>query len=181
MLPQVLPMLAVAAEPFDSPQYCFEIKYDGVRALASVDEIGWRLWGRERAVYTTRYPELDVLRRLPAGTLVDGELVAFDDDGRPHLRRLLRRHGLADSWRIRHARQWCPVRFVVFDLLYHSGRCLLREPLVRRREMLADVCEKLDVPAVEFSRAVIGAGTTLYQQVVAAGHEGVMAKKLSSA
>ena len=73
------------------------------------------------------------------------------------------------------------MRFVVFDLLYHSGRCLLREPLVRRREMLAAVCEKLDVPAVEFSRAVIGAGTTLYQQVVAAGHEGVMAKKLSSA
>src|SRR5262249_47247615 len=53
MLPQVLPMLAVAAEPFDSPEYCFEIKYDGVRALAGVDEMGWRLWGRERADYTT--------------------------------------------------------------------------------------------------------------------------------
>ena len=86
MLPQVMPMLAVAAEPFDSPEYCFEIKYDGVRALAAVDETGWRLWGRERADYTARYPELEVLRRLPAGTLVDGELVAFDADGRPHLR-----------------------------------------------------------------------------------------------
>ena len=82
MLPQVLPMLAVGAEPFDSPEYCFEIKYDGVRALAAVDEMGWRLWGRERADYTARYPELDVLRRLPTGTLVDGELVAFDADGR---------------------------------------------------------------------------------------------------
>jgi ATP-dependent DNA ligase len=61
MLPQVLPMLAVAAEPFDSPEYGFEIKYDGVRALAAVDEMGWRLWGRERADYTVRYPELDVL------------------------------------------------------------------------------------------------------------------------
>src|SRR5262249_6607533 len=63
MLPQVLPMLAVAAPPFDSPEYCFEVKYDGVRALAAVDEMGWRLWGREQADYTTRYPELDVLRR----------------------------------------------------------------------------------------------------------------------
>jgi ATP-dependent DNA ligase len=56
MLQQVLPMLAMAAQPFDSPEYCFEIKYDGVRALAAVDEAGWRLWGRERADYTTRRP-----------------------------------------------------------------------------------------------------------------------------
>jgi ATP-dependent DNA ligase len=181
MLPQVLPMLAVGAEPFDSPEYCFEIKYDGVRALAAVDEMGWRLWGRERADYTSRYPELYVLRRLPAGTLVDGELVALDAEGRPDLRGLLRRHGLSDPWRIRQARQWCPVRYVLFDLLYHGGHCLMREQLVLRREVLAEVCEKLDVPEVEFSRAVIGDGTTLYQQVVAAGHEGVMAKKLSSA
>jgi ATP-dependent DNA ligase len=82
MLPQVLPILAVAAKPFDSPEYCFEFKYDGVRALAAVEGSGWQLWGRERADYTTRYPELDVLRRLPTGTLVDGELVAFDADGR---------------------------------------------------------------------------------------------------
>ena len=59
MLPQVLPMLAVAAEPFDSPEYCFEIKYDGIRALAAVDEIGWRLWGRERADYTTQRSHRD--------------------------------------------------------------------------------------------------------------------------
>jgi ATP-dependent DNA ligase len=180
MLPQVLPMLAVAAEPFDSPEYCFEIKYDGVRALAAVDEMGWRLWGRERADYTTRYPEIDLLRRLPAGTLVDGELVAFDTDGRPDLRRLLRRHGMTDSWRIRQARHWCPVRYVLFDLLYHRGRCLMREPLVRRRDALAEVCKKLEVKEIGFSCAVIGAGTALFQAVVAARREGVMAKQLKS-
>ena len=122
MLPKVMPMLAVAAEPFDSPDYSFEIKYDGVRALAAVDTTSWRLWGRERADYTARYPELDVSRRLPAGTLVDGELVAFDEEARPDLSRLLRRHGLTDPWRIRKAQQWSPVRYVLFDLLYHGGR-----------------------------------------------------------
>jgi len=181
MLPQVLPMLAVAAEPFDSPEYSFEIKWDGVRALAAVEGRGWRLWGRERADYTARYPELNVLRRLPAGTLVDGELVAFDADGRPDLRRLLCRHGLTDPWRIRQARHWCPVRHVLFDLLYHAGRCLTHEPLVLRRELLDEVCEKLDVTEVEFSPVVIGAGTAFYQSVLAAGHEGVMAKLLKSA
>jgi bifunctional non-homologous end joining protein LigD len=180
MLPQILPMLAVPAAPFDSPDYAFEIKYDGVRALAAVEEGGWRLWGRERADYTARYPELDVLRRLPAGTLVDGELVAFDADGRPDLRRLLRRHGLADPWRIRQARIWCPVRYVVFDLLYDAGHCLMREPLVQRSEALAELGEKLDLPQVEFSPTVIGAGTAFYQTVLAAGHEGVMAKQLTS-
>ena len=179
MLPQVLPMLAVAAEPFDSPEYCFEVKWDGVRALAAVDESGWRFWGRERADYTARYPELDVLRRLPTGTLVDGELVAFDADGRPELRRLLRRHALTDSWRIRQARHWCPVRYVLFDLLFHAGHCLMRVPLVWRREELAEVCKRLD-GVVEFSPAVMGAGTALFQAAMAARHEGVMAKQLRS-
>ena len=181
MLPSILPMLAVPAAPFDSPEYCFEIKWDGIRALVAVEVTGWRLWGRERADYTARYPELEVLRRLPAGTLVDGELVAFDADGRPDLRRLLRRHGLTGSWRIRQARHWCPVRYVLFDLLYHAGRCLVREPLVRRREVLADVCHRLDSADVRLSDGVVGQGRALYAAVVAGGHEGVMAKHLASA
>ena len=131
---------------------------------------------RDKAKWT----ELDVLRRLPAGTLVDGELVAFDADGRPDLRRLLRRHGLTNAWRIRQARHWCRVRYVLFDLLYHAGRCLLREPLARRREVLAEVCQRLDASDVQFSVGVIGTGTAFYQAAVALGHEGVMAKHLGS-
>ena len=57
MLPRLLPMLAVPAAPFDSPEYGFEIKWDGIRALAAVEPGRLRLWGRERAEYTDRYPE----------------------------------------------------------------------------------------------------------------------------
>ena len=180
MLPRLLPMLAVPAAPFDSAEYSFELKWDGIRALAAVETAGWRLWGRELADYTARYPELEVLCRLPVGTLVDGELVAFDADGRPDLPRLLRRHGLTDPWRIAQARHWCPVRYVLFDLLYHAGRCLLREPLARRRLLLAEVCERLDLGQVQFSDAVVGQGTALYVAALAQGHEGVMAKRLAS-
>ena len=60
-----LPMLAVRAEPFDADDYVFEVKWDGVRALAGRDRQGWRLWGRELAAYQERYPELEVLSRLP--------------------------------------------------------------------------------------------------------------------
>ena len=181
MLPQVLPMLAVPATPFDSPEYSFEIKWNGIRALAAVEAAGWRLWGRERTDYTARYPDLDVLCGLPAGTLVDGELVAFDADGRPELPRLLRRHGLTDPWRIRQARHWCPVRYVLFDLLYHAGRCQVREPLARRREVLAEMCRKLDAAEMRFSEGMVGPGMALYAAALAQGHEGVMAKHLASA
>ena len=181
MLPQLWPMLAVTAAPFDSPEYSFEIKWNGIRALAAVEAAGWRLWGRELADYTGRYPELEVLRRLPAGTLVDGELVAFDADGRPDLPWLLRRHGLTDPWHIRQAPHWCSVRYVLFDLLYHAGRCLLREPLARRREVLAEVCKRIGAADVRFSEGVVGLGRALYATALARGHEGMVAKHLASA
>jgi hypothetical protein len=85
-------------------QECFDA--DPLPATERWRGRGWRLWGRDRADYAGRYPELDMLRGLPVGTLVDGELVAFGAHGRPELRRLLRRHGLTDPWRIRQARRW---------------------------------------------------------------------------
>jgi ATP-dependent DNA ligase len=173
-------MLARPAAPFDAPEYSFEVKWDGIRALAAVEATAWRLWGRARADYTARYPEFEVLRRWPAGTLVDGELVAIDPDGRPALTRLLQRHGLTDPWRLSQARRWCPVHYVVFDLLYHRGRCLLHQPLARRREELADLTDRLGLDEVVFSAGVVGRSTALYAAALAQGHEGLVAKRLAS-
>jgi ATP-dependent DNA ligase len=180
MLPQLAPMLAVPAAPFDSPQYVFEVKWDGVRALAAVEAGGWRLWGRGLADYTARYPELAVLRQLPPGTLLDGELVVLAG-GRADLARLLARHQLVAADRIRWAPRWCPVQYLVFDLLYHAGRCLVQEPLRRRRALLAEVCAERALPGVHFSAGVVGSGQAFYAAVVATGHEGVMAKALAAA
>jgi ATP-dependent DNA ligase len=173
-------MLATPAAPFDSPDYVFEIKWNGVRALAAVETWGWRLWGRQRADYTARYPELGVLQALPAGTLVDGELIVLQD-GRPNLPALLRRHQLRDPWRWRQAPRWCPVHYVLFDLLYHRGRCLVHESLTWRREILAEVCVTLALPNVWFSAGVVGSGPAVYAAVLAQGHEGVMAKHQAAA
>jgi bifunctional non-homologous end joining protein LigD/DNA ligase-1 len=173
-------MLATPAAPFDSPDYVFEIKWDGVRALAAVETAGCRLWGRQGVDYTARYPELGVLRALPAGTLVDGELIVLQA-GRPNLPAMLRRHQLCDPWRWHQAPRWCPVHYVLFDLLYHRGRCLLAEPLTRRRAVLADVCAALALPQVQFSTGVIGSGQAVYAAVLAQGHEGVMAKHQATA
>jgi ATP-dependent DNA ligase len=118
--------------------------------------------------------------RLPAGTLVGGELLACAADGRPDLPRLLRRHSLTDPWRIRHAQQWCSVRYVLFDVLYHAGRCLVQEPLAWRRDVLAALCQRFDAAEVWLSEAVVGQGRALYAAAVAHGHEGVLAKHLTS-
>jgi hypothetical protein len=132
------PMLAVRSEPFDSGEFLFEVKWNGVRALAACDGGGWRLWGRELADYRDRYPELEFLRQLPPGTVLDGEVVLCRQ-GVPDLEAVLARHSLSQPRAIRHLSQTDPVTYVVFDALFVQGRCLFGEPLYRRRAALTEV------------------------------------------
>jgi DNA ligase D-like protein (predicted ligase) len=168
-----LPMLATAAAPFDSDDYVFEVKWDGVRALAGVSTGQWQLWGRQGVDYTSRYPELAVLRRLPAGTVVDGELVVMQR-GRADLPALLRRHQRRTP--LRPDYQGLPLTYVLFDLLCYRGASMFNETLVRRRELLRALLDRVDDPMLAYSDAVVGCGRAFFEQVVAQGHEGVMAK-----
>ena len=179
MNPPLRPMLATSARPFDSDEHLFEIKWDGVRALAAVDGDQWRLWGRQGADYGDRYPELAVLRRLPSGTIVDGELVVLAD-GRADLNAVLRRHQLRSPDKVRHAGGRTPVHYLLFDLLRHHGRSLLEEPLARRRAVLAEMTAQVREPRLVFSAGIVGPGRELFERAVAAGHEGVMAKHVTS-
>jgi bifunctional non-homologous end joining protein LigD len=174
-----LPMLATAAQPFDSDAHVFEVKWDGVRALAAVTTDRWQLWGRGCTDYTGRYPELEVLRRLPAGTVVDGELVVLRQ-GLPHLHALLRRHALVQPERIRHGSRHWPVHYVLFDVLALRGHSLLAEPLRRRRAALEELVNELGEPVLGFSAGVIGPGQEFFAGVVRQGHEGVVAKQRAS-
>src|SRR5271154_6825399 len=99
-----LPMLAVAGAPFDSPEHLFEVKWNGIRALASSTGSDWRLWGRDRADYGGRYPELAFLKGMRAGTVVDGEIIRLRA-GLPDLDAILGRHQLVQPERIRHRSQ----------------------------------------------------------------------------
>ena len=140
---RLLPMLAVASAPFDSAEYLFEVKWDGVRALAAGGPGGWSVWGRDVADYSARYPELAVLGRFPAGTVLDGELVRWGPDGLSNLGAILKRHHLTNPARIEQASRSQPVCYVVFDLLHLRGRSLLGEPLQRRREALQELLQRL--------------------------------------
>ena len=174
----LLPMLATACPPFDSEQHLFEVKWDGIRALAAIDTRGWRLWGRNGSDYTERYPELDVLRRLPSGTVLDGELVVLKG-GRADFPALLRRHQhhRAD---LRPLDRRPPIHYVAFDLLLDKRQSLLRAPLDQRRQRLRDRLESVDDSIVAYSEGVVGCGQEFFAQIVAQGHEGVMAKHRAS-
>lgn len=180
MTASLLPMLAVAGKPFDAPDYLFEIKWDGVRALASVDRDGVRIWGRELSDYGQRYPELEeTLRQLPDGTILDGEIVVLRE-GRADLPEVLSRHQLTSPSKLRLASRQCPATYVSFDLLQDHGRRMLDQPLVERRRRLTALVESVSSSRLQFSEGLVGSGSALFQQVIAAGHEGIVAKKLTS-
>jgi DNA ligase D-like protein (predicted ligase) len=179
MIERLLPMLAVSSPPFDSPEHVFEVKWDGVRALAAVEASGWRIWGRERSDYTQRYPELESLRSLPAGTVLDGELIVLES-GRAAFATLMRRHQLVNGRKIQEASRFCPVTYVVFDLLYAGGQSLLGRPLCERRQRLQELVGQQPHCRLAFSDGLVGAGRDFFQKVVEQGHEGVLAKHLGS-
>jgi len=179
MMEPPAPMLAVAAEPFDSPEHLFEIKWDGIRGLALVQQRSWRLFGRGEAEYAERYPELDVLRQLPPETILDGELVRLRG-GKADFSAVLRRHQLTGARKIRWAAQHEPVTYVVFDLLRIRGRSLIRQPLRDRRRRLEELLSTASTRCLLFSQGVEQTGQSFFAHVVAQGHEGVMAKRLDS-
>jgi len=109
-------MLAVRGEPFDSRSTCLKSSGTAWRAVAAVEGGRWQLWGRDLADYQLRYPGLELLRRLPAGTVLDGELVVLHN-GRPTLEGILHRHQLVSPRKIQYASRQRPVTYVLFDLL----------------------------------------------------------------
>jgi DNA ligase D-like protein (predicted ligase) len=175
---QIRPMLPMpAAEPFDSVSHCFEVAWDGVRALASVDGGGLRLWGRTLRDLTRQYPETQLLQELlPLETVVDGELIVPDQAGRPDFSALQERQHSERPASVERAVRLHPVTYVVYDLLYLRGRSLLREPLHRRRALLRETLRtsgRIYVP-----ESVQGEGIAFFEAAQENGLQGIVAKRL---
>ncbi len=173
------PMLARPGRPFDSDQHLFEIKWDGIRALASVEHAGYRLLSRHGLALGELFPELARIADLPPGTLMDGELVVLRN-GRPDLSLIQSRQQLRSAHKIRIRAQTTPATYVVFDQLYHEYRPLLGTPLSVRRDILCRTLGRAGDPRLVFSQGVLGAGRAFYQQAVDRQLEGVVAKRLDS-
>ncbi|HZU18425.1 MAG TPA: non-homologous end-joining DNA ligase [Candidatus Dormibacteraeota bacterium] len=172
----IRPMWAVpAVAPFSSPDYLFEVKWEGLRCLLFVDRTG-RVQLQDRALrdLTAVAPELwRAGAQVPPGTVLDGELVATDAQGRPDRQALRRR--LAGGPSLLRA---VPLTYLAFDLLYLQGRPLLRQPLQRRRERLlraVTTAGSLAVPP-----HIEEDGLELFDACLERGLEGVVAKHRDS-
>lgn len=176
-LPGFEPMLAVPWDRiFAGPGWSFELKWDGVRSLVGTDGTAVRLRGRRGSDMTARYPELGAVS-LPRPMVLDGEIVATNEDGSPSFERLQRRMHLGDRRTIDRAMAEVPVTLVVFDLLALDGLPLISEPWASRRERLASL--RLPQPLVR-ADVVIEDGPALWDAVTGRGLEGVVAKRLES-
>ncbi len=171
-MPRYLPMLARSAPaPFSGDDWLFEVKWDGVRAIAAAGRT-LSLRSRNGTELAGQFPELVELLRLAPGTVLDGEIVVMSG-GRPDMQALLPRlqEGRPPAVAV-------PVTYIVFDILERGGEDLTGLPLVKRREILKGAVR--EGPHVVLSSPVEGRGEDYYRAAVAQGLEGVMAKRKDS-
>ena len=167
--------LATATDAaFDDPEWLFEIKWDGFRAIATIGADGTvRLVSRNGKELLTKFPELDDLanafRSLPI--IVDGEIVALDDQGRSSFQRLQNRIESKRGPR----RTEGEVTFAAFDVLFADGRDLRDQPLEERKRILDGLI--VEGHHVIYSKHVIGKGSKLFELAESRGLEGIMAKR----
>jgi bifunctional non-homologous end joining protein LigD len=175
------PMLARSGKlPRNEEDYGFEVKWDGIRTVVFSDHGHINLQGRNFTDFTPRYPEVrELSRELGARRLIlDGEIVAFDDDGRPSFERLQSRMHLASDSAVRRRMRDTPVTYVIFDLLYLDGRLTLPLAYRDRRTILEEL--ELEGPAWRTPAYHRGEGTALLEATKNLGIEGVIAKRLDS-
>jgi bifunctional non-homologous end joining protein LigD len=179
---RLLPMLARASAslPPDQDSWSFEVKWDGVRAIAYAQPGRLRLESRNLNEITAAYPEvrglLDDLGMHEA--VLDGEIVAFDEGGKPSFERLQRRMHVTAPAAVRRLVSSVPVVYAIFDLLYLDGRSLIELPYEERRRCLEQL--ELGGPAWRVPAAHAGDGSRLLAATREQGLEGVVAKRLGS-
>jgi bifunctional non-homologous end joining protein LigD len=178
---RIVPMLAQGgALPKNEEDYGFEIKWDGMRAVVYSQPGRMHIEGRKLNDITAQWPELRRLNRALHAheAVIDGEIVALDENGKPSFQRLQRRMHITGESTIQRTSKALPATFIAFDLLYLDGHSLLDRPYEERREKL----EELDLNGANWRTppSYRGEGAPLLQATKEQGLEGVVAKRLDS-
>jgi len=175
------PMLAESVEqPFDDEEWLFEIKWDGYRAVAFIENRKVRLVSRNQNEFTARYPELkDLPDFIKANNaILDGEVVALDEDGRASFSLMQQRTGFRAGGRRAAVKADVPVLYYAFDLLYLDGYDWRRMPLEDRKGKLASILRGGD--ALRYSDHYAADGKALFEIARQKKLEGILAKRRAS-
>ena len=176
---RIEPMRARSGKlPRDEENWGYEVKWDGVRAVVHLDGGHVEAFGRSGADFTSRYPELRELGRAVGSQrmILDGEIVAFDEGGRPSFQGLQSRMHLASDSAVRRKVREVPVTYVIFDLLWLDGHPTLALGYQDRRSLLESL--ELEGPRWRTPAYRAGDGAALLEATKGQGIEGIMAKRL---
>jgi DNA ligase D-like protein (predicted ligase)/DNA ligase D-like protein (predicted 3'-phosphoesterase) len=171
------PMLAQQAEkPFNSENWIFEVKWDGIRAISYVSE-QLSIRSRNNVELKHNFPELEELKNLTGNAVVDGEIVVMKK-GKADFQALSERSKTTSSGTITYLSQTSPATYILFDILEKDGKPLLQLPLVERKKLLGEYVKEGN--RVILSAHVEAQGEIYYGAALAKGMEGIMAKKKDS-
>jgi bifunctional non-homologous end joining protein LigD len=154
---------------FDSDEWIFEIKWDGYRAIAEVNKSGNKLYSRNGLTFDKAYPKVfDALKSIKKNMIIDGEIVVFDEKGKPNFQKL-QNYQNKDKYQI---------QYFVFDIIELDGKPLDNLDVIARKEKLRNVLPDSDI--IKYCDHVAGDGKMLFKEMQKMGFEGMIAKRKSS-
>jgi DNA ligase D-like protein (predicted ligase) len=169
----VEPMYAQLVQQLpEGDEWLYEVKFDGYRCLAGKDAAGVTLWSRRGNDFTVQFPNIaNACEQLPVRTVLDGEIVAIDENGRISFNLLQHNRSKAQA-----------LLLYVFDVLICRGVSLINEPLSKRRELLTNIIKPLtrNASAIALSESIDATPAELIGVVKEFGFEGVIAKRKNS-
>jgi bifunctional non-homologous end joining protein LigD len=165
-------------KPFSSPNWVYEIKWDGVRAIAQIENGKTTLWARSGRDVTTEYPEFkDMAARFRVrDAIIDGEIVTLDAEGRSNFHTLQHRLGVQNP--SRQFVQSVPLDYFAFDVMYADGYDLRGASLVERKNFLQQILSSNE--RIHFSEHIAEQGEAMYEAARSKGLEGIVAKLANS-
>jgi len=165
----IKPMLAGTTDkPFDDPDWLFELKLDGYRAIAEIKSNQVKLYSRNQVSYQQRFaPVVESLQKFPRDAVLDGEIVVLDEKGQPDFDKL-HSYPAAKGELI----------YYIFDILYFDGHLLLELPLIERKKILQEILPSL--PHLRYCDYLETEGSAFFAEVKKLQLEGIIAKKMSS-
>jgi bifunctional non-homologous end joining protein LigD len=178
---RIVPMLARTGElPVEDDAWGFEIKWDGVRAIAYSTPGELRLESRNLNEITASYPELGRLNRALSShaAILDGEIVAFDEHGRPSFAALQRRMHVGTDAQAKRLAKASPVTYMIFDLLWLDGHSLIELPYEQRHELLDAL--SLSGESWQTPGHLEGRGRDVLKATAEQQLEGIVAKRLDA-
>ena len=156
-------------EPFDDPDWLYEVKWDGYRAIAKVSKTDVKLISRNNIPFDKYYPLVDLLKGWRINAIIDGEIVVLDEKG-------LSDFGALQNWR---SEADGNLVYYVFDILWYEGKDLMGLPLVERQAILQDILPT-DDDRIRQSKVFAARGIDFFDAAEQVGLEGIIAKKADS-